>query len=375
MHQILCLLLTHRTCPTKTESHILSIKPTKTRWLQTSLFRVPTKGVRVVLSCLTKTKHMSFNDLKQTIKDVFLTVTSQFPIAHHKAWISHKVKHVVKCRQMKDIFDLFIMYPRNTLVIPVYRTQSGGYTSAPRSLKQPQKDLVVDSRIDQDFFNVVKAKLLGSTQADFVVKITKAEDAKVERAAYRAIGSHPNVARFITEFTCIDNMKRLDATKKFCEPTPNKKNKLLNHMVFEHIHLGKNIDEHIDTNPKHVNSAFMQCVLALCEFYQKGVCHGDIASDNILVSPANDMSSVTYTVDGTRIRIKTQGYVVKFIDFEMANVKRPSFREFVFDLTVLTDFFVRWTSGSKNIARIDRAIRSCKTLADIIDVITTRQKT
>lgn len=317
-------------------------------WLHTTLFRVPTEGVRAKLSCPYETKGPTFKDLKQKIKDVMLTVASQFPITHQKAWIFHKAKHVMACRRMQNVFDLFMMHPHNTLAIPVYRTQSGGYTSVPRSLKQPKTDLVVDSRIDPDFFNVVKAKLVGSTQADFIVKIAKADDAKTERAAYRAIGSHPNVARLITEFTCLDHMKRLDATKKFCEPT--KKN-----MVFELVHLGKNIDEHIAENPKHAASAFMQCVLALCEFYEKGVCHGDIASDNILVSPVPDGHDehVTYTVKNTHMRVKTQGYIVKFIDFEMASVKKPAFR-------------------ANKLVRIDRAIRSCKTLADVIGVITTR---
>jgi len=188
-----------------------------------------------------------------------------------------------------------------------------------------------------------------------------------------AIGRHANIAHLITEFECMDHLRRIDATKRFCDPESDsrKKTRLLRHMVFELI-VGENIDDHVKSilnDAARVRSVFIQSVFALCEFYERfDVCHGDIASDNIIVSIDDKLTTVTYNVSGKHLRVKTLGFVVKFIDFERALIDKPSFTDFMFDLTTFIGFFERWT-GCSTYKGMTEEIKQCTTMSEIIHFV------
>jgi len=174
----------------------------------------------------------------------------------------------------------------------------------------------------EDFVHVILSKL--SKETKVIVKIHEANSmfAKNEVMAMKALKEYRNTVHYICDFVCQDNIDRwqepVKDAQKFCLFSENLSSKSVNlhFIVMEYIPNGdlSHLLRHLqDTDV--LTSLFLQTALVIIELgsiYK--ICHGDINSGNILITTTKK-STLSYSILGKPMKIKTFGHVPIFLDF------------------------------------------------------------
>ena len=178
---------------------------------------------------------------------------------------------------------------------------------------------------------------------------------KRELPILHLLHNYKNTAKYICDFSCIDEERRWIKPIKHHVTLCNGVKEPMRFIIMEYIENG-DIEPFLTTtqNIPALQSFFIQSACVIFELAEKyKITHGDLHSGNILLKTATNKTA-TYEIQDTTYRIQTHGKIPIIIDFGRARLetRKIAFTHIMEDITVLFHIYLSYIKQNEHIPQI-----------------------